>query len=334
MADRRLQVFHAVAKHGSFTRAAEHLHMTQPAVTFQIKQLEEHFDTRLLDRGHGKISLTPAGELVLAYAERILGLSAELDSRVSELTDELAGQIKIGTSTTIAAYWLPHILEGFKRRYPRVLPRVVVGNSKLTEDAVAARDLDIGLIEIVTEQHAIERRSAARDELFVICSPDNPLAAFKSLRAKDLVGHPFIDRDPGNGIRQIADEFFEAAGIAEDGDATSSEAIDMFLQRWRAGDSDVAKVVDQAADALVSAIASAVNLVDVDTVLLGGLWTHFGDELATVLEGRLRSEILGYPNVKIRVFVPPVALHPSLYGAAEMGLRRFIENPLGYMGEK
>lgn len=126
----------------------------------------------------------------------------------------------------------------------------------------------------------------------------------------------------------------EAAGIAEDGDATSSEAIDMFLQCWRAGDSDVAKVVDQAADALVSAIASAVNLVDVDTVLLGGLWTHFGDELATVLEGRLRSEILGYPNVKIRVFVPPVALHPSLYGAAEMGLRRFIENPLGYMGEK
>lgn len=126
----------------------------------------------------------------------------------------------------------------------------------------------------------------------------------------------------------------EAAGIAEDGDATSSEAIDMFLQRWRAGDSDVAKVVDQAADALVSSIASAVNLVDVDTVLLGGLWTHFGDELATVLEGRLRSEILGYPNVKIRVFVPPVALHPSLYGAAEMGLRRFIENPLGYMGEK
>lgn len=126
----------------------------------------------------------------------------------------------------------------------------------------------------------------------------------------------------------------EAAGIAEDGDATSSEAIDMFLQRWRAGDSDVAKVVDQAADALVSAIASVVNLVDVDTVLLGGLWTHFGDELATVLEGRLRSEILGYPNVKIRVFVPPVALHPSLYGAAEMGLRRFIENPLGYMGEK
>ncbi|MCK2094804.1 LysR family transcriptional regulator [Thauera aromatica] len=214
MADRRLQVFHAVAKHGSFTRAAEHLHMTQPAVTFQIKQLEEHFDTRLLDRGHGKITLTTAGELVLAYAERILGLSAELDSRVSELTDELAGQIKIGTSTTIAAYWLPQILEGFKRRYPRVLPRVLVGTSKLTEDRVAARELDIGLIEIATEQHSIERHSAARDELLVICRPDHPLARFERLSAKDLVGYPFIDRDPGNGIRQIADEFFETAGIA------------------------------------------------------------------------------------------------------------------------
>ena len=214
MADRRLQVFHAVAKHGSFTRAAEHLHMTQPAVTFQIKQLEEHFDTRLLDRGHGKITLTPAGELVLAYAEKILGLSAELDSRVSELTDDLAGQIKIGTSTTIAAYWLPQVLEGFKRRYPGVLPRVIVGTSKLTEDRVAARDLDIGLIEIATEQQSIERRPATRDELLVICSPDHPLAKFEQLTARDLVGHPFIDRDPGNGIRQIADAFFEAAGVA------------------------------------------------------------------------------------------------------------------------
>lgn len=169
--------------------------------------------------------------------------------------------------------------------------------------------------EVVMGSHGfageIGHLSVAMDGLLCSCGRHGCLEAFAGRRA-----------------------LVEAAGIAEDGDATSSEAIDMFLQRWRAGDSDVAKVVDQAADALVSAIASAVNLVDVDTVLLGGLWTHFGDELATVLEGRLRSEILGYPNVKIRVFVPPVALHPSLYGAAEMGLRRFIENPLGYMGEK
>lgn len=216
MADRRLQVFSAVAKHGSFTRAAEHLFMTQPAVTFQIKQLEEHFNTRLLERGHGRVTLTPAGEVVLAYAERILDLSDELESRVSELTSDLGGTLNIGTSTTIAAYWLPQLLESFKRLYPRVVPRVVVGNSQLTEDRVASRELDLGLIEIVTEQPAVERLATTRDELFVICRPDDELARHDKLTAQDLKEHPFITRDPGNAIRVLAEEFFGAAGIGMD----------------------------------------------------------------------------------------------------------------------
>ena len=107
MADRRLQVFHAVAKHLSFTKAAEALFMTQPAVTFQIRQLEEHFNTRLFDRGHGRISLTAAGNLALEYAERILEVSAELDSRLQEMSGQLGGPLLIGASTTIADYLLP-----------------------------------------------------------------------------------------------------------------------------------------------------------------------------------------------------------------------------------
>jgi DNA-binding transcriptional LysR family regulator len=103
MADRRLQVFHAVAKQMSFTKAAETLFMTQPAVTFQIKQLEEHFNTRLFERGHGRIALTPAGEIVLEYAERILALSAELETRLREMTGRLSGPLLIGASTTIAS---------------------------------------------------------------------------------------------------------------------------------------------------------------------------------------------------------------------------------------
>lgn len=216
MADRRLQVFNAVAKHGSFTRAAEHLFMTQPAVTFQIKQLEEHYDTRLFERGHGRVSLTPAGEIVQAYAERILDLDAELESRVSELTDELAGTLTIGTSTTLAAYWLPCLLEQFKRKYPRVMPRVVVGNSQLTEDRVASRELDLGLIEIATDQVLVERRTLAHDELLVICQPAHPLAQFPMLSARDLLAHAFITRDPGNAVRVLAEGFFEAAGIGMD----------------------------------------------------------------------------------------------------------------------
>jgi len=94
MADRRLQVFHAVAKQLSFTKAADALFMTQPAVTFQIKQLEEHFNSRLFDRGHGKVTLTPAGELVLEYADKILGLSTEMEVRLSEMTGEISGPVR------------------------------------------------------------------------------------------------------------------------------------------------------------------------------------------------------------------------------------------------
>ena len=136
--------------------------MTQPAVTFQVKQLEEEFNTRLFDRGHGRVSLTAAGELVMAYAERILGLSDEMEMRVSELTDELSGVLQLGVSTTIGAYWLPWLIEGFKRRYPRVVPRVSVGNSQLVESRVMDRNLDVGLIEIVTDEPTLERREAGR----------------------------------------------------------------------------------------------------------------------------------------------------------------------------
>lgn len=213
MADRRLQVFHAVARHGSFTRAAEALFMTQPAVTFQIKQLEEQFNTRLFDRGHGRVTLTSAGELVMAYAERILGLSEELESRVSELTDELSGILHLGTSTTIASYWLPHLLEGFKRRYPRVIPRVSVGNSQLIETRVMDRNLDVGLTEIITEQPTLDRRSAGRDELQLIVPPDHPLAGARSVRAEQLAPYPLLHREPGNAIRDLVDQFFASAGI-------------------------------------------------------------------------------------------------------------------------
>ena len=213
MADRRLQVFHAVARNGSFTRAAETLFMTQPAVTFQIKQLEEQFNTRLFERGHGRVSLTPAGELVMAYAEKILGLGEEMEARVAEMTDDLTGVLNLGTSTTIAGYWLPGLLAAFKKLYPRVIPRVTVGNSQLIESRVLDRTLDVGLIEIVSEQPGIDRRAAGQDELQVIVAPDHPLAGARSLRAEQLLAYPFIHREPGNAIRDLADQFFIAAGI-------------------------------------------------------------------------------------------------------------------------
>lgn len=216
MADRRLQVFHAVAKQLSFTKAAEVLFMTQPAVTFQIKQLEEHFNTRLFDRGHGRISLTPAGELVLAYAERILGLSSEMDVRLAEMTGEIGGSMLVGASTTIAEFMLPRIMGEFKSMYPNVRPRLIVGNSESIEVRVAEHTIDVGFIESPSHQPNLETEVCCEDELQVICSPKFPLAKFKELVPTQLIAHPYVSREPGSGTREFTDEYLRRAGVAAD----------------------------------------------------------------------------------------------------------------------
>jgi DNA-binding transcriptional LysR family regulator len=214
MADRRLQVFHAVARQLSFTKAAEALFMTQPAVTFQIKQLEEHFNTRLFDRGHGRIALTPAGDIVLDYAERILGLSAELDTRVKELTGEVAGALLIGASMTIAEFLLPQVLGEFRARHPRVLPRLIVANSETVESRVAEHTLDLGFIEAPSHAPSLVSDFCADDELLVLCSPSHPLAKLASVKPGQLLKHAFISREQGSGTREVTDHYFRAAGIA------------------------------------------------------------------------------------------------------------------------
>ncbi len=213
MADRRLQVFHAVAKQLSFTKAAEVLFMTQPAVTFQIKQLEEHFNTRLFDRGHGRIALTPAGDLVLDYAERILGLAAEMDVRLAEMTGEIGGSLLVGASTTIAEFMLPRILGEFKSQYPSVRPRLFVANSETIETRIAEHTLDIGLIESPSHLPNLQNEVCCDDELQVICSPKFPLAKFKELTAAQLVDHPFVSREPGSGTREYTDVYLRKHGV-------------------------------------------------------------------------------------------------------------------------
>ena len=216
MADRRLQVFHAVAKQLSFTKAAEVLFMTQPAVTFQIKQLEEHFNTRLFDRGHGKIALTPAGEVVLGYAEKILGLSSEMDVRLSELTGEIGGSLMVGASTTIAEFMLPGILGEFKSTYPNVRSRLMVGNSESIETRVIEHTIDIGFIESLSHEPNLECEVCCDDELVVICHPRFPLARHKELTPQKLLEHPFISREPGSGTREFTENYLRSAGISLD----------------------------------------------------------------------------------------------------------------------
>jgi DNA-binding transcriptional LysR family regulator len=216
MADRRLQVFYTVAKQLSFTKAAELLFMTQPAVTFQVKQLEEHFNTRLFERSHGKIALTPAGDRVLDYAERILNLSAELETRMSEMTDVVSGLLLLGASTTIAEFMLPQILGEFRAKYPQVQTRMTVANSETIEHKVAEHGLDVGLIESPSHLPSLFTEVCCEDEMVLICAPSFILNSKKSITAQDLVSHPYVCREQGSGTREFADEYFNRSHISPD----------------------------------------------------------------------------------------------------------------------
>lgn len=216
MADRRLQVFYTVARQLSFTRAAEQLCMTQPAVTFQIKQLEEHFDARLFDRDRSGIVLTPAGRMVLQYAERILELGDELDKRVGDLRGSISGPLLLGCSMTIAEFILPRVLGEFIALHPQVRPHMTVANSETIENRVADHTIDLGLIESPAHMPGLHTEVCCDDELVMICAPDYPLAKHKAVTPRQIVGQPYVSRESGSGTREFADQYLAAAGVAAD----------------------------------------------------------------------------------------------------------------------
>lgn len=213
MADRRLQVFHTVARVMSFTKAAEILHMTQPAVTFQIKQLEDAFNTRLFDRTHNKITLTEAGRVVYDYAEQILESYAKMANDVKDLTSDITGALVIGASTTIAEYLLPRLLGVFKKQFPDVTLRLQVGNTDAIVSMVENNLLDLGIVEAPVYNKNLEVITCRLDELVVIVPPDHPLAAFDTIRPEQLTQYPFILREEGSGSRAVIDEYMRNAGM-------------------------------------------------------------------------------------------------------------------------
>ena len=204
MSDRRLKVFHTVARLLSFTKAAEELHMTQPAVTFQVRQLEEYFNTRLFDRTHNKVSLTPAGERVAEFAERIFDLYDEMENRVRDLTGEISGALTIGASTTIAEYMLPALLGEFKNRYPDINLRLKVSNSEGIVSMVEQNVIDLGVVESPVNNKNLIVEVCHDDQLVVVAAPDHELVKRGGkVSASDIVRHPFVSREEGSGTRDV-----------------------------------------------------------------------------------------------------------------------------------
>ncbi len=212
MADRRLQVFHTVARLLSFTKAAESLHMTQPAVTFQVRQLEEYFNTRLFDRTHNRISLTEAGERVYKYADRIFSLYAEMENSVRDLTGEVSGVLLLGASTTIAEYMLPALLGDFKAKYPEVSIRLQVANTDGIVSMVENNVIDLGVVEAPVSNKNLVVENCRMDQMVLIVPPGHELATEKSVPITELTRYPYICREEGSGTREVMLESMTAAG--------------------------------------------------------------------------------------------------------------------------
>ena len=143
----RIRVFRAVAQHLNFSRAAEELSLTQPAITQQIKALEEEFGVPLFDRGGGHIALTAGGKALLPFAERMKELSDEAFAAVAAAFGQHAGELALGASQTIAVYLLPTFVAGFRRTNPKVRVTARSGNTDQMLEALLAREIQMALIE-------------------------------------------------------------------------------------------------------------------------------------------------------------------------------------------
>lgn len=212
MSDRRLQVFHTVAGVLSFTRAAEMLNMTQPAVTHQIRQLEEELNTRLFDRTNNRISLTLTGEEVLVFANRIIALYGEMNESVKSLTGDRTGLVTLGASTTIAEYMLPGLLGDFQQKFPDVQIRLRVANTDAVVAMVADNAIDLGVVEGNVDSQLLRIEECQQDELQVLMPPQHPLVDEISVKPSQLLDHPFIYREDGSGTRSVIEGYFADQG--------------------------------------------------------------------------------------------------------------------------
>ena len=187
--------------------------MTQPAVTFQVRQLEEYFNTRLFDRTHNRISLTDAGKRVFEYADEIFDLYAKMENAVRDMTGEISGILIIGASTTIAEYMLPALLGDFKRKYPDINVHLKVSNSDGIVSMVENNDIDLGVVESAVMNKNLVVENCRHDRLVAIVPPQHSLASEQKVQLKDLMSHAYIAREEGSGTREVIHEYLTNAGM-------------------------------------------------------------------------------------------------------------------------
>jgi len=212
--ENQLLAFVTVAEEGNFTRAADKLHISQPAVSQHIRSLEEKLDAKLLDRSNKAVRLNRAGEIAYSHAKEILRLYENMYYLIQDLKGEAGGPFSVGASYTFGEYILPHLIASFSRLYPKVHTDVYIGNTRTILHKVANEELDFGIIEGMS-QHVpgVEVTPFAEDAVAVVAAHDHPLTREEGVTAERLEREHWIIREVGSGTREVTDQVFRMHGM-------------------------------------------------------------------------------------------------------------------------
>lgn len=223
---RQLATFHAVARLGSVSKAAEEIHLTQPAVSIQLGILEDSAGTPLLQRSARGVKLTEAGELLAGYAERILGLWREAGDAMAMHCGDIAGLLRVGAVTT-AEYLLPPLLLEFVREHPQVKVKLHVGNRSEVMRQLAGQEIDLAIMGRPPMELKTVSAAFAKHPMAFIAAPSHPLMAARGLDLQAINRANLLVRERGSGTRTTLEQLFKEAGVAPviGSEMSSNEAI-------------------------------------------------------------------------------------------------------------
>jgi DNA-binding transcriptional LysR family regulator len=201
---RQLEVFVQVALHGSVRIAAERLHLTQPAASMALAEMERQLGSPVFARERGRLRLNTRGRELLPLAQELLERHAEFARRGGEGV-ELGGELRIGASNSVGNYRVGELLGDFVRAHPQVAVRLRVGNTATIAAGVIDHSLDVGCVEGPVTHPALEVRPWRDDRLVVCAPPDHPLARKRGLKPADFVGARWVLREPGSATRATSE---------------------------------------------------------------------------------------------------------------------------------
>lgn len=201
--DYRDEVFLAVAENLSFSKAAEALFISQPAVTKHIKELESKMNSALFERKGNKVYLTKAGKLAYLHLKQIKQQYHELEFELGRLNDDYKGSLRIGASSTISQYLIPAVLADFHRRFPQIKLDLFNGNSFEMEQKLLQNEIDLALVENDSSQANIRYHDLLNDEIVVVAGTNSAYGKRKNLTLVDLQQIPIVLRERGSGTLEV-----------------------------------------------------------------------------------------------------------------------------------